>query len=144
MKRNFFLVPLILCFIVAGFMIVFRKNDPIMGIPKYYLDNPGWVRSTIYYPFRHKKNITASGYIFKAKISDTVRIIAVSKNLLKKYPFHTKVLLVGAGADDGIYKVEDLMNPRFKNRIDILVNGSHELIMYDSVRIYRIKEKYFH
>lgn len=146
MRKNFLLLAVIVCFIIAGGAIMFwpkEKEESIMGIPKKFLRNPAWVRSTIYYPFRKKKNITASGFQFTARLSDTVRIIAVSRDLRKKYPFHTKVLLVGAGKDDGIYKVEDLMASRFKNRIDILVNGKHELIMYDSVKVYEISEDYF-
>ena len=145
MKRNSLYVTIVLFFILIGGIMLFTKKSEelIMGIPKKYLKDPSWVRSTIYYPFRKRKNITASGYTFKSKLSDTCRIIAISRNLQKKYPFHTKVLLIGAGIDDGIYKVEDLMNSRFKNRIDILVNGTHKLIMYDSVKIYEIKEEYF-
>jgi 3D (Asp-Asp-Asp) domain-containing protein len=146
MRKNSLIFAIIVCFIVAGYLIMFTKpieEETVMGIPKKFLKNPAWVRSTIYYPFRRKKNITASGFKFGARISDTVRIIAVSRDLSKKYPFHTKVLLLGAGNDDGIYKVEDLMASKFKNRIDILVNGSHHLIMYDSVKVYEIKEEYF-
>ena len=146
MRKNFLLLTVIVCFITLGAFIMFwarHRDESIMGIPKRYLHNPGWVKSTIYYPFKRRKNITASGLKFGSKISDTLRIIAISRDLRKKYPFHTKVLLVGAGADDGIYKVEDLMASRFKNRIDILVNGRHELIMYDSVRVYQISEEYF-
>jgi 3D (Asp-Asp-Asp) domain-containing protein len=146
MRKNSLILSLIVCFIIAGFLIITSRNKEegeIMGIPKKYLHDPGWVRSTIYYPFKRRKNITASGLKFGSKISDTLRIIAVSRDLRKKYPFHTKVLLVGAGKDDGIYKVEDLMNSRFKNRIDILVGGEHELIMYDSVKVYKISEKFF-
>ncbi len=146
MRENSLIFVVVVCFIVVGYLITSTKQpveEKIMGIPKKYLHNPGWVRSTIYYPFRRKKNITASGFKFGSKISDTLRIIAVSRDLRKKYPFHTKVLLVGAGEDDGIYKVEDLMASRFKNRIDILVNGKHELIMYDSVKVYEISEKFF-
>lgn len=144
MKRNSLLVSIFLLFVIIGWkMFFYDRNEYILGIPKMYLKDPRWVKSTIYYPFRHKKNITASGFQFKSKISDTCRIIAISRDLIKKYPFHTKVLLVGTGEDDGIYKVEDLMNARFKNRIDILVNGTHKLIMYDSVKIYEISPDYF-
>lgn len=145
MTKNSLILAVIVAFIIAGWLIIrpVPEEEMIMGIPKKFLKNPSWVRSTIYYPFRKKKNITASGFKFTAKLSDTVRIIAISRDLRKKYTFHTKVLLVGAGEDDGIYKVEDLMAPRFKNRIDILVNGKHELIMYDSVKVYEISEDYF-
>ena len=143
MKKNSLLLIVIVLFLISGGILLFSYDPYIMGIPRKYLNNPSFVRSTIYYPFKHKKNITASGSKFSYKISDTFKIIAVSRNLIKKYPFHTKVLLIGAGIDDGIYKVEDLMNYRFKNRIDILVNGNHKLIMYDSVKIYKIDKKYF-
>lgn len=135
---------MVIFFIIFGAILFFgERRELILGIPRIYLKDPSWVKSTIYYPFRKKKNITASGYKFKSKISDTTRIIAISRDLQKKFPFHTKVLLVGTGDDDGIYKIEDLMNSRFKGRIDILVNGTHKLIMYDSIKIYEIKEEYF-
>ena len=49
------------------------------------------------------------------------RIIAVSRDLLVKYPNGTKVLLKGTKYD-GVYTVRDKMNKRFKNRIDILID----------------------
>ena len=50
------------------------------------------------------------------------RIIAVSRDLLKKFPMHTKVIVKGTKYYDGVYTVEDKMNKRYSNRIDILIN----------------------
>lgn len=47
--------------------------------------------------------------------------IAVSRDLFKKYPCGTKILLTGTDKD-GIYEVQDVMNARYKNRIDVLIH----------------------
>ena len=52
-------------------------------------------------------NITASG--FKITNPKKHRIIAVSKDLRKKWGWGTKVRVVGAGKYDGTYRVHDLM-----------------------------------
>jgi 3D (Asp-Asp-Asp) domain-containing protein len=54
------------------------------------------------------------------------RIIAVSRDLLTKYPNGTKVCLKGTKYD-GVYTVRDKMNKRFKNRIDILIDKSMQI-----------------
>jgi 3D (Asp-Asp-Asp) domain-containing protein len=51
------------------------------------------------------------------------RIIAVSRDLLVKYPNKSKVLLEGTKYD-GIYTVRDKMNKRFSKRIDILIDST--------------------
>jgi 3D (Asp-Asp-Asp) domain-containing protein len=49
------------------------------------------------------------------------RIIAVSRDLLVKYPKGTEVYVEGT-AYDGVYVVMDKMNKRYTNRIDLLIN----------------------
>lgn len=51
------------------------------------------------------------------------RWIAVSRDLESKgFVFGTRVCIQGTGQFDGEWSVEDRMNKRWKNRIDLLVN----------------------
>jgi 3D (Asp-Asp-Asp) domain-containing protein len=61
--------------------------------------------------------------MFKLNLSDPYshKIIAVSRDLLKKYPFGSCVVVKGTDYD-GTYQVQDLLNKRYKKRIDILIN----------------------
>jgi len=67
-------------------------------------------------------NNMASGYKVSYKHPGNNKVIAVSPDLLKKFPYHTDVLVKGTGKFDGVYKVEDVMSKRWHNRIDILLN----------------------
>jgi len=66
------------------------------------------------------------------------RIIAVSRDLLKKYPKGTKVRLTGVGNYNGIYVVMDKMNKKWTKRIDILINEGMPLISTSSAKIIKI------
>jgi 3D (Asp-Asp-Asp) domain-containing protein len=67
-------------------------------------------------------NHMASGYKVSYKNPGNSRVIAVSPDLLKKFPYHTEVLIENAGKLNGRYKVEDVMSSRWHKRIDILLN----------------------
>jgi len=67
-------------------------------------------------------NNMASGYKVNYKHPGNNKVIAVSPDLLKKFPYHTDIIIEGAGKLDGKYKVEDVMSSRWHNRIDILLN----------------------
>ena len=66
--------------------------------------------------------ITASGFKISKKNPKRHRIMAVSRDLKKKYPFGTKLTIKNAGKFNGEYVVQDVMNKRYKKRIDILIN----------------------
>jgi 3D (Asp-Asp-Asp) domain-containing protein len=66
------------------------------------------------------------------------RIIAVSRDLLKKFPMHSKVRIEGTKYD-GIYTVEDKMNKRYSKRIDILINTNMSIGKWSNVTITKIK-----
>lgn len=77
---------------------------------------------------------TASGYrinVRKVKSGET-KIVAVSRDLLKQYPYGSTIYVHQPVHLRGYYKVEDTMNKRFTNRIDFLV---HDKIVVDSVYI---------
>ena len=65
------------------------------------------------------------------------RIIAVSRDLLVKYPNGSKVLLKGTKYD-GVYTVRDKMNKRFKKRIDILIDSHMPIGFWRDVTIKKI------
>lgn len=65
------------------------------------------------------------------------RIIAVSRDLLKKYPKGTKVLVKGT-TYDGIFIVMDKMNKRYTNRIDLLINQEMQIGNWPNATITKI------
>jgi 3D (Asp-Asp-Asp) domain-containing protein len=81
-------------------------------------------------------NITASG--FKITNPKKQRIIAVSKDLKRKWGWGTKVRIVGAGKLSGTYRVHDLMNKRYRKRIDILIGNNDKQIKLKKIKVYKI------
>jgi hypothetical protein len=67
-------------------------------------------------------NNMASGFKVNSKHPGNSRVIAVSRDLLKKYPFHSYVIIKGAGNLNGKWRVEDVMAKRWNKRIDFLIN----------------------
>lgn len=80
---------------------------------------------------------TASMFELDLKNPYKHRIIAVSRNMLKEYPMGTKVRLKGTNYD-GIYTVEDKMNRRFVDRIDILINVGMKIGKWNNVTIEKL------
>jgi 3D (Asp-Asp-Asp) domain-containing protein len=80
-------------------------------------------------------NVLASGFKANKKHPGLNRVVAVSRDLLKKYPFHTYVLIKNAGLFNGIWKVEDVMNKRFTKRIDFLLDWKVKHNKFDNVII---------
>ena len=83
-------------------------------------------------------NITASGFKIDTLNPMKHRIIAVSRDLKKKWKFGTKVRITGAVKYNGTYYVRDLMNKRYKKRIDILIGKNHKQIKLEDIKIYKI------
>ena len=77
--------------------------------------------------------------MFKLDLSNPYKhkIIAVSRDLLIKYPMGTRVRVEGTSYD-GVYTVEDKMNKRYKNRIDILINLDMKIGKWNNVLITKI------
>ena len=81
-------------------------------------------------------NITASG--FKITNPKKQRIVAVSRDLKRKMKWGSKVRIVGAGKYDGTYRVHDLMNKRYRKRIDILIGKNDKQTKLKKVKIYKL------
>jgi 3D (Asp-Asp-Asp) domain-containing protein len=83
--------------------------------------------------------ITASGFKINESNPKRHRIIAVSRDLKRKYKFGTKLRIKGAGKYDGIYTVRDVMNKRYTKRIDILVGKKDKQTKVKKVKVYKLK-----
>jgi 3D (Asp-Asp-Asp) domain-containing protein len=81
-------------------------------------------------------NITASGFRLDPYNPKKHRIIAVSRDLKQKLGFGKRVRIEGAGIHNGEYTVRDVMNKRWKNKIDILINPKDSPISYKGVKVY--------
>ncbi len=83
--------------------------------------------------------ITASGFKINESNPRRHRIVAVSRDLKRKYKFGTKLRIKGAGKYDGTYTVRDVMNKRHRNRIDILVGKGDTQTKIKKVKVYKLK-----
>lgn len=84
-------------------------------------------------------HLTASGFKIDKDNPKRHRIIAVSRDLKKKWPFGTKVRIKNAGKYNGVYTVKDVMNKRHENRIDILIGEDDKQTKIKNVKITKIK-----
>lgn len=78
--------------------------------------------------------ITGSGYKINLKKlkNKEIKVVAISRDLLKIYPYGSTIYVHQPAHLRGTYKVEDTMNKRFANRIDFLV---YDKLKVDSVHI---------
>jgi 3D (Asp-Asp-Asp) domain-containing protein len=99
----------------------------------------GTVTVTMYHPVPNQTDATpyttASGFKLDKKNPKKDRIIAISRDLKQKLDFGDTVILQGIGKWDGEYVVHDVMNKRFKNRIDILINPNDEATMFKEAKL---------
>ncbi len=82
--------------------------------------------------------ITASGFKINPKNPKRQRIIAVSRDLKKKYKFGKKVRITGIGKLSGTYTVRDVMNKRYRKRIDILIGTKDKQTKFRKAKLYKI------
>ena len=83
-------------------------------------------------------HITASGFKIDTLNPKRHKIIAVSRDLKRKWKFGTKIRITGMGKHDGTYIVKDVMNKRYKKRIDILVGKQDKQFKFTGIKIYKI------
>ena len=82
--------------------------------------------------------LTASGFKINGSNPFRHRIIAVSRDLKRKYKFGQKVRIRGAGRYDGTYVVRDVMHSRWRKKIDILINPDQKQTKLRKVKMYKI------
>ena len=87
--------------------------------------------------------VTASGALINELCPESHRWVAVSPDLLKKgWGFGECIQVEGAGDMDGIWQIQDVMNPRYRNYIDFLVENERKLGKWYNVKITLINENY--
>ena len=89
-------------------------------------------------------DITAGLYKIKdRKNAGKYRWVALSRNLLKRwggdFDYGDMIEVSNAGHKDGIYKVVDTMDKRFKDRMDFLENFHTELYKFEEVEIRKVE-----
>ena len=79
----------------------------------------------------------ASGFKVNVKHPGSNKVIAVSRDLLKKYPFGTFIKVQGKG----VWQVQDVMAPRFKKRIDLLIDYKAKHNKFTNIIISKYERK---
>jgi len=82
--------------------------------------------------------ITASGFKINPINPKKHRIIAVSRDLKRKYKFGKKVRITGIGKLSGTYTIRDVMNKRFKKRVDILIGENDKQTSFKKAKLYAV------
>ncbi len=82
--------------------------------------------------------ITASGFKINPKNPKRQRIVAVSRDLKKKYKFGKKIRITGIGKLSGTYTVRDVMNKRYRNRVDILIGEDDTHTSFRNAKLYAV------
>jgi 3D (Asp-Asp-Asp) domain-containing protein len=82
--------------------------------------------------------ITASGFKINPKNPKKQRIVAVSRDLKRKYKFGKKIRITGIGKLSGTYTVRDVMNKRYRNRVDILIGEDDTHTSFKKAKLYAV------
>ena len=82
--------------------------------------------------------ITASGFKLDSVNPKRHKVIAISRDLKGKFKFKDKVRVIGAGRYSGVYRVEDIMNKRYRKRIDVLVNPKDRGTKLSNIQIVKL------
>lgn len=104
------------------------------------------VTATMYNPVKSQCDddplITAGMYKINPKKASQHKWIALSRDLLKRwggqFDYGDVVKISNAGHKNGIYKVVDTMNKRFKNRMDFLETKGTKHYKYKNVIIEKV------
>lgn len=107
-----------------------KGEEPVTLAQEKELNETVIVHTTVYHAVKEQCNSdpehTATMFKLDMKNPHKHKIIALSRDLLKQFPYHSKVILTGTQYD-GEYVVEDTMNKRYTGRADILINKGMDL-----------------
>jgi len=105
------------------------------------IDTTNKVHATVYNAVPEQTNSDPghTAFMFELDLNNPYKhkIIAVSRDLLIKYPKGTKVYVSGTSYD-GVYVVMDKMNKRYTNRIDLLINLDMQIGSWPNATITKI------
>lgn len=78
-------------------------------------------KATYYNPVKAQTDNTPTITSDGTKLNKNSKSVAISRDLQKKLPFGSKIKLIYPKHLSGIYVVNDLLNKRYKQRVDIMV-----------------------
>lgn len=140
MKTLIYVVALLIALIPTKANMLLKQYEP--SKPKEETPDFIRVRATMYTVSEGQTDstplVTASGYKLHPSNPKKHRIIAVSRDLKRKFKFGEKVRVEGVGKYSGIYYVRDVMHSRWTNKIDILINPEDKAISYNKARLYKL------
>jgi 3D (Asp-Asp-Asp) domain-containing protein len=143
MKYNKYLGMAIILFIVLGSFYCLRPGHKaiVMQYP-FVLKTMKVVSLSTYKADTAETDstplVTASGFKLDSLNPKKHRVIAISRDLKALFAFGDKVILTNAGKFNGVWFVHDVMNKRYKNKIDILINPSDRQLSLKGVLISKI------
>ena len=143
MKYNKFLGMGVILFIVLGSFYCLRPGHKaiVMQYP-FVLKSMKVVSLSTYKADTAETDstplVTASGFKLDSLNPKKNRVIAISRDLKELFSFGDKVILTNAGKFNGVWFVHDVMNKRYKNKIDILINSSDRQFSLKGVLISKI------
>jgi 3D (Asp-Asp-Asp) domain-containing protein len=143
MKYNKFLGMGVILFIVLGSFYCLRPGHKaiVMQYP-FVLKSMKVVSLSTYKADTAETDstplVTASGFKLDSLNPKKHRVIAISRDLKELFAFGDKVILTNAGKFNGVWFVHDIMNKRYKNKIDILINSSDRQFSLKGVLISKI------
>jgi len=82
--------------------------------------------------------ITASGFKINPINPKKQRIVAVSRDLKRKYKFGKKIRITGIGKLSGTYTIRDVMNKRYQKRVDILIGEDDTHTSFKNAKLYAV------
>jgi len=145
MKNNKLVgLGLALDIIIVGYFILYPGKQPKYLVHRYSfsLDVFKQVSLTTYTTDSNQTDstplITASGFKLDSLNPKKHRVIAISRDLKELFSFGDKVILSNAGKYNGIWFIHDLMNKKWKNKIDILINPDDRQMSLEKVVISKI------
>ena len=89
----------------------------------------------------NRKAYTASGFVVTPDNPAAERIIAVSRDLKKRFEYGERVFVTGIGEYSGVYIIRDLMGKKWKNRIDILIDPEDTHTKLFNARLYKMNNE---
>lgn len=145
MKNNKLVgLGLALVMIIVGYFILYPGKQPKYLVHRYSfsIDVFKQVALTTYTTDSNQTDstplITASGLKLDSLNPKKHRVIAISRDLKELFSFGDKVMLSNAGKYNGIWFIHDLMNKKWKNKIDILINPNDPQMSLEKVVISKI------
>jgi len=140
------LIALFCLLIVSVITMNLVSEKDAVNLPKHDSPPTAMVTVTMYNATEAQCDkdplVTAGNYKINPANASAHKYVALSRNLLKRwggqFDYGDKVRISNTNHKDGIYTVDDTMNKRYKNRIDILESADTRWYRFENVTINKI------